>query len=73
MSSTEKAREQALADLEARPEGITDVHLRQSGLGGVSRKDRVQEVLIDCQVSLMIEVLHHHSKIELRQCSERGA
>jgi hypothetical protein len=70
---TEKAREQALTDPEARQEGTADAHLHQRGPGDVSHSDRVQEVLTATQASLTTELLRHRDEILLRPSSVRGA
>lgn len=69
--STEKARDQALTDPEARQEGTIDVRPRKRGLGDVSPNvnDHVQEALIATQALLTIELLHHRDENLLRQCS----
>ena len=73
--STEKARDQAPTDPEARQEGIIDVRHHKRGLGGVSLSvnDHVQEVLTATQASLTIELLHHRDEILLRLRSVSGA
>jgi hypothetical protein len=73
--TTEKAREQALTDLEARQEGTAAVLHHKKGPGDMSRNvnDRVQEALTATQASPMTELLYHRDEILLHQCSVRGA